>query len=185
MMGNARLKVFNAVVAAAMLVLLALHGLGNAFQLFDVGSVVPAVLGWALLTLAVIHGVFGVLLTVFTFSEQRQAGVAYWGLNRRFWAVRFSGLAIAVFVVCHVLIFGQFGDGPLRLAYFGPVQLAVSLLLVASLAVHVLANLQPLMIALGVPQPRGRAADLAVVVSLVLLVAGVAFIVYFLRWSVV
>ena len=185
MKGDARVKAINAVVSALMLVLLAVHGLGNSLQLFGVGSVLPAAIGWALAVLAVAHMAIGCALTVSTLREQARAGTAYWRLNRRFWAVRLSGLAIAVFVVCHVLIFAQLDPtAPVRLSYFGPLQLAVSLLLAISLAVHVLANLQPLMISLGIPSPRGRAADLGVVFALMLLIAALAFVVYFVRWSV-
>ena len=185
MKGSALMKAVNAVIAAVLLVLLAVHGLGNSLQLFGVGSVVPAAIGWALAVLAAAHLVIGVALTVSTLREQRRAGTAYWRLNRRFWAVRFSGLAIAVFVVCHILIFARLDpSAPVRLSFFGPLQLAVSLLLAVSLAVHVLDNLQPLLISLGVPSPRGRAADLGVVFALILLVAAIAFVVYFIRWSV-
>ncbi|MBQ9002074.1 MAG: hypothetical protein IJ087_09490, partial [Eggerthellaceae bacterium] len=136
--------------------------------------------------LAAIHFAMGVALTASTLSVQKRAGVAYWRQNKRFWTVRISGLAIAVFVICHVLIFANFDpDAPVRLAYFGPLQFAANLLMVVSLLVHMLANLQPLMISFGVPSPPARAADVAVVVALLLLVAAIAFVVYFLRWSVV
>ena len=185
MKGSGLMKAANAIVSAAMIVLLALHGLGNALQLYGAGSVVPSVIAWALVLLVIAHLVMGAFLTVRTFGEQRSAGTAYWRLNKRFWAVRISGLAIAVFVVCHVLLFARFdSDAPIRLARFGPLQLAVSLLLVASLAVHVLANLQPLMISMGIPCPRGRAVDIGVVASVLFLAVAVAFVVYFIRWSV-
>lgn len=182
---GALVKALNAFLAAALLVLFGFHGVGNAFQLFGVGSVVPGFLAWMLLIIACLHAVVGVCLTVATFREQRRANVAYWRLNRRFWAVRASGLAIAVLVICHVVVFGQFGGGPFRLSYFGPVQLALNLLFVLSLAVHALANAHPLMISLGVSQPRARAADLGVVVSLLCLFMACAFAVYLIRWSVI
>ena len=180
------MKALNAVIAVALLVLFALHGLGNALQLFGVGSVVPSVIAWAMVALAALHFAMGVALTVSTFAEQRRAGTAYWRLNKRFWAVRASGMAIAAFAVCHILTFGRFDpDAPVRLSYFGPVQLVASVLFVVSIAVHVFANLQPLMISLGIPSPRGRAADVAVAFAVLLLATAVAFVVYFLRWSVV
>ena len=186
MKGSASLKAVNAVVSVLMIVLLALHGLGNALQLFGFGSIVPSVISWALVLLAALHFAMGIALTVSTLSTQKRAGAAYWRQNKRFWTVRASGLAIVVFIICHVLLFARFDpDAPVRLAYFGPLQLAASLLLVASLLVHVLANLQPLMISLGVPAPPARAVDVSVVVALLLLATAIAFVVYFLRWSVV
>lgn len=185
MKGLFTVRLANAVVAVAMVVLLAVHGVGNALQLVGIGTPTQVVLGWALLVIACLHVLFGIVLTAETLRAQKSAGVSYPGLNKRFWVARISGLAIAVFVIAHVIQFMQVGDGPVRLAYFGSMQLACQILLVVSVVVHVAANAKPLMISLGVPRPGGRALDLALVVSAIMLIAGIAFVVYFCRWSVI
>ena len=179
------MKRLNALVSAAILILFAIHGVGNALQLFGVGSILPAAIGWAMLALAGVHAVIGVVLTVRTFREQARAGAAYPKLNRRFWAVRASGLALVVCAVFHVVVFGGPSGEFVRLAFFGHAELAMHLLLITSLAVHVLCNLEPLLIDLGLPAPRARAADALAVFALLLLVMAAAFVFYFVRWSVV
>ena len=179
------MKRANALISAAILVLFALHGVGNALQLFGIGSIVPAAIGWTMLGLAGAHAVIGVVLTVRTLREQVRSGTAYPGLNRRFWAVRASGLALVVCAAFHVLMFGGPGGEFVRLALFGHAELAMHLLLVASLAVHVLCNMEPLLIDLGLPAPRPRAADAVVVFALLLLLMAAAFAFYFVRWAVI
>ena len=185
-MSMARLRQINAVLGVLMLGLFVLHGVGNSFELVGAGLPTSKQLARAVATLAIVHGVIGVILTVHTLRAQRDKGVAYVWRNARFWAVRASGLAIAVFVALHMATFLQVGGaGAYRLREFGTLQLVSNLGLVASMAVHVVCNARPLAVALGMAAPRSRAADVALVFSLLLLLMGAAFVVYFLRWSVV
>ncbi|MBR3326365.1 MAG: hypothetical protein IKG22_03480 [Atopobiaceae bacterium] len=181
----ARLRMTNAVLAAAMIVLFAMHGVGNSFELFGVGMPTSKMLARAVATLAVVHAVLGVVLTLATVRAQRKAGVSYVRLNKRFWAIRLSGLALAVFVVFHMMTFLQVGGGAYRLREFGGFELATNLGLVLCMAVHVLCSARPLAISLGINAPRSRAADLVFALSLVLLVTAAAFVVYYLRWDVI
>lgn len=181
----ARLRMVNAVVAAVMLVLFVLHGVGNSFELFGVGLPTSKVLARAVAALAVVHAILGVVLTGATVCAQRKAGVSYVRLNKRFWAVRASGVALAVFIIFHMMVFLQVGGGAYRLKEFGGFELATNVGLVLCMAVHVLCSARPLAISLGLNAPRSRAADLMFVISLVLLCTAAAFVVYYLRWSVV
>ncbi len=67
---------------------------------------------------------------------------------------------------------------------FGTFEFATNLGLVLSIALHVLANARPLSVSLGIGAPRARAADLVLVLSVLLLLMALAFVVYFIRWSV-
>jgi len=180
-----RMRQANAILSAVMLALFLFHGVGNAFELLLVGGPTSKYLARALLTLALVHAVLGVVLTVATVKVQRQAGTSYVRLNSRFWAVRASGVAIAVFIAFHMMTFLQVSDGPYRLREFGAFELATNVGLVLSMAVHVLTNVRPLAVSLGIGAPRSRAADLALVLSVLLLFMAVAFVVYFVYWSVV
>lgn len=182
----ARLRAANAVLSVVMLLLFMLHGVGNSFEMVGLGMPTAKVFAYAVVALAVAHAVLGVVITVHTMRAQREAGVSYPLLNARFWAVRASGVAIAVFVALHMVVFLQAGGGgPYRLREFGTLELVANVCLVVAIAVHVIANARPWMVSLGVPLPRARSVDLVLVASLLLLLMAVAFVVYFLRWSVV
>lgn len=185
MRGRDRLRAANAVVSALMMALFLLHGVGNAFQMMGVGTPLSKALSHTLVVLCVMHAVIGIVLTVDTVRAQREAGTSYPMLNKRFWIVRASGLAIAVLMVAHVAIFLKPAGDVVRLSFFGMHQLVLSLLLVLALAIHVLANMEPLMVSLGIPLPGARAADLVLALAIMLVLMGVGFVIYYLRWSVV
>ena len=90
-----------------------------------------------------------------------------------------------IFIVCHLLIFTvQEKAGAVRLHPFGPAELATQLLLVASVAVHVLTNIKPLLIAMGARGMRELFTDILFVLTLLLLFMGAAFVIYLIRWNV-
>ncbi len=185
MRDRGRLRAVNAVVSALMMLLFLVHGVGNALQLLGVGSALSQALSWTLVGLCVVHVAIGVVLTADTLRTQREAGASYPTRNTRFWAVRVSGAALALLILAHVLIFLKPTGMALRLPPFLEPQLALSVLLVATLAVHVLANMEPLMVSLGVGPSRERAGDLVFVLAVLLLVMAAGFVVYYLRWSLI
>lgn len=179
------LRKLNAIISAAMMVLFLIHAIGNVLQMSGLGIPLPKALSWTLVGLSCVHAAIGVVLTVDTVRVQRQAGVAYWRQNVRFWVVRASGLALALLICAHALIFIKPAGEFLRLPVFLKPQLVLSLLLVLALAVHVLANVEPLLVSLGVGPTRERAADLMLALAVMLVLMAVGFILYYLRWSVV
>lgn len=184
MSDRSRLRAVNAALSAAMMALFLVHGVGNVFQMMGVGTPLSKALSWTLVALCVAHAAIGVVLTADTLRAQRQAGVAYLARNLRFWIVRASGLALALLILAHVAIFLK-SSGVVRLNPFQMPQLLLSLALVSSLALHVLANMLPLMVHLGIPAPSDRALDLVLVLAVLLVLMAVGFVVYFLRWSVI
>lgn len=185
MRGRDVLRAINAVLSAVMLALFLVHGIGNAFQMMGVGTPLSKAISHTLLACVAVHAVIGVVLTVDTLRAQRAAGASYPRQNLRFWAVRLSGLAVALFIAAHVLIFLRPEGAAIRLAPFLEPQLVLSMLLVVSLAVHVLSNMEPLMVSLGIPLPHARAVDFIFALAVLLALMAVAFVVYYLRWSVV
>ena len=179
------IRALNAVLAVAMIALFAVHSVGNGLQMIGIGLVQPRAVSYALLATTLAHIVIGIVLTIATLRAQREAGVSYFGANKRFWAVRLTGLAIVVLVLLHLVVFWLPDSWPIHLNAFGAPELVYSILLVAAIAVHVMASMQPLMISLGIGSPQGRAIDAIVVLAVIVLIAAVAFAIYFLRWSVI
>ena len=181
----ARIRQLNAIVTVAIFVLFCIHAVVNTLLLADIITMpVNKVITWAMAVLVCVHVVVGIVVTVETFRAQREAGASYPGLNKRFWAVRISGVAIVAFIVIHVLLLGPQPAGSPFLHPFHGAELAVSLLLVASLAVHVFCNAVPLMVSLGVCSDRGRAIDFCIVAGVILVISAVGFVLYYLRWMV-
>ena len=181
------MRKFNAVLSIAILVLFLVHAISGAFQLMSViggGSQILSIISWIMLGLIILHIVIGIKLTADTLKAVKKSGVSYGKENRIFWVRRISGFAIVLFILCHVIIFmGKSGEA-YRLNYFGVIQLISQILLVISIAVHVLSNIKPLLIAMGVRGFKDVFIDTLFILSIILLFAGAGFVVYYLRWNV-
>ena len=181
------MRKINALCGIAILVLFFVHAALGACQLAGIlpgGGRVLAVLARALVTIALVHAVFGVVLTARTLRAIKKSGVSYPKENRRFWTARISGFAVLVLVFFHLAVFTGSGEGAsFRLTYFGRTELALSLLLAAAALIHVIANVKPILIALGVKDVPAFFWDLLIFASVVLCVSGGAFLLYYIRWN--
>jgi hypothetical protein len=170
-----------------LMVLVLLHGIAGGFQLMGLipgGSSLLEVLAWAMLVLLAVHIVIGVVLTARTLRASAKAGAAYVRENTLFWIRRLSGFALAMLLLLHLLIFVRTGTGVFRLHDFGTQELLGQLLLLAALAVHLLCDVKPLAIALGLHSGRGYGRDMLLILAVVLAFCALAFVIYYLRWNV-
>ena len=178
------MRKWNAVLSMGILVLFLLHAVIGGFQLSGIlsgGSSILTFLSWVMVCLIAVHALLGIILTVQTLSAQKKAGAVYRKENRLFRVRRISGFAVMLLILTHIVIFlGSSEDGVYRLNPFGTAQLISQMLLVLSIAVHVLTNIRPLMLALGV---RGFLTDILLILSVILCFCGAAFLIYFLRWQ--
>ncbi|MBR1723664.1 MAG: pilus assembly protein PilX [Ruminococcus sp.] len=182
------MRKLNAIVIMTVLVLFLIHAAMGSFQLAGIlpgGSTLLSVMAWVMLTLICLHAVIGIKLTADTLRAIKASGTSYFKENKLFWTRRISGFAIMLFILFHVMIFmGRSDGGAFRLSFFGGLQLAGQILLVLSIALHVMTNIKPLMLALGAKSYKELALDILFVLSAVLLFSGAGFVVYYIRWSV-
>ena len=178
---------FNAILSMTILALFVLHVVIGSLQLAGVmpgGSVIMQAAAYIMAAGIAVHAVIGVKLTADTLIAQKRAGASYFKENRLFWIRRISGFAVMLFIASHIIIFlGNNDKGSYRLNLFDIPELVSSLLLVISVLVHVVTNIRPLANALGARRFGEFIAEAAVVISMLLLAAGVGFVIYFIRWS--
>ena len=181
------MRKFNAVISIAVLILLLVHGVAGGFQLMGIlpgGNRLLSILAWIMTGLIGLHIVIGIKLTVDTILAVRRSGISYGRENRLFWARRISGFAIMLFALCHIFTFSPPEGAAFRLTVFEGGQLAAQILLVISIAVHILTNIKPLLISFGIKGFRIYVKDLLFVLAIVMLFFGAAMVVYYLRWNV-
>lgn len=180
------MRKWNAMISMSILLLFLIHAVIGGLILAGItsgGNQVMRVLAWVMLVLIAVHVVIGIRLTVDSLIACKKAGVSYFKENKLFWTRRISGFAIIVFILFHVIVFmGDSAGGVYRLHYFGSPQMILQILLVVSVAVHVITNVNPLLIALGRKSLKKYAVDILLVISALLLFAGIAFIIYYIRW---
>ena len=129
------------------------------------------------------HTVLGLLLTAQTFRASRSGGKLYGKQNALFWARRTSGLAILLMLFFHIGVFGRVQDGVYILFPFTTVRLLTQLLLVASVFVHLLLNLRPLLVSLGIVRDKEQRGDLYLILSILVLFAAGSIILYYIGWN--
>ena len=182
------MRKFNAMLTSAIMVLFLVHAVAGGFQLagwLPGGSAVLKIAAWTMTALIAVHTVIGIKLTADTLRAIKSSGASYYKENRLFWLRRISGFAVMLFLITHVLIFVGQGEGSsYRLSLFEGAQLASQLLLVLSLALHIISNVKPAMLSFGIKSYKELGLDLLVVLSVLLLLIGGAFVVYYLRWNV-
>ncbi len=174
----------NGILTAAILVLFIAHAVLGAFQLFGIGSVTLRVLAWILAGLVIVHTLIGFKLTFDTLRAWKKSGVSYFRHNALFWARRLSGYAVMVFLIFHAFAFSYTSSGAYRLYAFDGFRLTTQILLVVTIAVHVITNVKPMLITFGIKNLRAIAGDILLVLSILLLFMAAAFIFYYLRWNV-
>ena len=179
----------NAILTAAISGLFLVHLIGGSLELAGLvkgGSAVYSFLSRLMVVLTAVHAVIGIKLTADTIRISRKAGVSYFKENRLFWTRRISGAALILFMVIHVVIFlGRHKEGVYLLRYFGAFELATQILMVAALLIHLLTNIRPLKIAFGLTDKGNVQTDILFVLAVLLLLAGAAFVIYFIRWQVI
>lgn len=181
------MRKWNAILSMGILALFLIHAIAGAFQLSGFipgGSAIMEKMAFAMVCLIFIHFVIGIKLTVDTIKAIIKSGTSYFKENKLFWIRRISGLAVMLFVIFHIMIFLGTNNGAYRLNLFEGIQLASQLLLVISVAVHVVTNIKPLMISIGAKSYKMFLTDIILVLSVLLVFMGAAFIVYYLRWNV-
>ena len=182
------MRKWNAVLSMGILALFLFHAVAGGLQLAGLlpgGSQVMKIGAWVMLALIAMHTVIGIRLTADTLRAIRASGASYFRENQRFWIRRISGFAIMILIVSHLLVFQAKSEaGAVRLHVFAGPQLFTQIMLVVSIAVHVLSNSKPLMIALGGKHFGRFLLDVLVILSALLLASGVAFVIYYLRWNV-
>ncbi len=175
---------FNGWLALTIIILLTIHAVAGAFIMMGIisgGSTWLRILSFVMVALVCAHGFIGLWLTFSSFKADKETG--YSRQNRLFWIRRISGVVMVLFIVAHLMIFWVNSTGAYRLKLFEGPQLVLSILLVVTVAVHLLSNVKPLMITLGTEHFRKILVDVLFVLAVVLALAAVAFVIYYGRWN--
>lgn len=180
------MRKINAILGPLMIILLVIHGVWGSFQLSGIipgGNIIRRILSYILVAAVVLHMVIGIKLTADTLISLKHAKASYFKNNLEFWIRRFSGLALILFIIWHMIIFAGGSGEIFRLQLFGGLQLFAHILLVVALIIHLLFNIKPLFIALGIADRR-FVKDVMIILTILLVLFAVAFIIYYLRWNV-
>ncbi|MBR1731003.1 MAG: hypothetical protein IJ725_01030 [Ruminococcus sp.] len=179
------MRKLNAIITASIMLIFVLHAVTGSLNMMNIAPIITRVEAYVMLGLICVHTVLGAVLTVKSVKVWKDTGAPYFRENINFWTRRLSGLVIMILIVFHITAFSSNTAGAVTLPYFGVFRLVTQLLLVLSIAVHVITNVKPMLISFGIKKLRPRVGDILFFISAVLLVAVVAFIIYFIRWNTI
>jgi succinate dehydrogenase/fumarate reductase cytochrome b subunit len=177
----------NTIISTLLLGLFIFHAIAGGYQMIGVmpgGSDLMETVAWILILLTAVHMLFGIVLTVKTVQISKRTGIHYWKENSMFWLRRLSGFVLMLLIFLHLILFVRTGEGIFRLSNFDVPQLIGQILMLLALMLHLLCNIRPLAVALGLYGGRGYVRDAIFIISVVLAFCGLAFVVYYLRWNV-
>lgn len=173
---------FNMFLVAGMLLTFLLHAIMGSLQLVGAGSGAMKTVAWVLVGFITAHVIVTTILTVQSLHARRLSGAGYFKDNALFWARRISGFLIIIPLIMHLAIFNASNAEVYRLQEFTTGRMISQILLVAAIALHVLTNVKPALISYGVKGEKRVAADVWVILSVLLLLFTLAFVIYYLRW---
>ena len=178
----------NALISVAMLLLFLFHVIEGGLELAGMikgGSQVFLFLSYVLIALLALHVLIGMKYTVDTILAGKRSGIFYVKENRLFLIRRISGFALLILLALHIYLFRGMGEGSaFRLRQFDLAALVSQICMVLSLILHLLTNIRPLRIALGLADKKNIKTDVAWILAILLFLSGNAFFVYYLRWQV-
>ena len=180
------MRKWNTIISLILIILFLIHAIAGSFQLMKIipgGNSMMKTISCILMLFLIIHIVIGIKLTFDSIKIGKRSGKFYLRENAVFWTRRITGFAMILLIICHVILFMNKGE-VFRLNNFNEIQLIFSILLVLTLVVHILSNIKPVLIGLGIAGFRAYVKDILLVFAIVLLISSVAFVVYFLRWNV-
>ncbi len=175
----------NVLMTVIIFALFIVHAVCGSLNLMNIAPILTGSLARVMLTLILIHAVISIIFTVKSIMIAKKTGAPYFKENRLFWARRISGFVILLLVFFHITAFGEVVDGVFKLSFFSAYKLTTQLLLVLSVGVHIITNVKPVLISLGIRKLKPRAADILFFISIILALASIGFIVYFIRWNFV
>ena len=90
---------------------------------------------------------------------------------------------ILILLFFHIGLFGQVQNGTYILFPFPTVKMVTQLLFVAAIFVHILINIRPLLVSLGIISYKERRGDIYLILSVLLLFIAGAVIFYYIGWQ--
>ena len=181
------MRKINALLSAAIMLLFVIHAIIGTFQMTGIysgGGIFSSAVSYGLIIFTLLHALIGVILTAKTVISAKKSGVFYIRENKKFLAVRLSGLTLMMLIFCHMMEFMGYvnSSGAFRLFVFDEAALAVNILLVISMLIHIILNVNPLLIALGAKRLKPYAPDILFVISAVCFFGALGFVIYYVRW---
>ena len=126
-----------------------------------------------LTAVAAVHGIISLIVTFKKGKTTARPGASYWKENLTYWSRRISGIVILLVLLFHghAMVIGS--DGIRKIDKMQPAGGVINMLLPVSVCIHLLTNVRPMLIALGI-----RITKTKLIVIRILIIAVCCFALY-------
>ena len=176
------MRKLNMFLVIGMLVTFLAHAIAGSLQLAGAQVNTLTGLGWVSVGLICAHIVVTTILTIDTLKSIKASGASYFKDNKLFWVRRISGFTIVIPLLMHLLIFKSSNAEAFRLTVFSTGRMISQILLVVCIALHVMTNIKPMLISLGIKSYKESFVDVLLILSCCCLLFAAAFAIYYIRW---
>ena len=173
----------NGILAITILIVFIVHGVLGALNMMEITAFFSKIIPRILICLIGLHAAVSTGYTIHSLRVAKRTNAPYFKENRLFWAGRISGLLIIALILFHVTAFGAYDSGVFRLVPFDLYRLIAQLLFLTTVAVHIISNVKPALITLGVRKLKQKAGNILFFISALLLFMTAAFILYYVKWQ--
>ena len=172
----------NGILAFSAIVLFLVHGVLSALLMMDAAPFIRF-LPHVTAGIVGVHALISIGYTIRILCIAHRTRAPYFKENRLFWTRRISGFVILCLITFHMFAFSDNNSEVFRLVPFDLYRLILQLLFLCSVAVHLIANVKPLLISFGTRKLRQKWGTVLFFVSACLLFMTIGFIVYYVRWQ--
>ena len=179
------MRKLNIGIVICMFISFLVHAVTGSISMMGGNTVANRIVSRITLVFVIMHIIISTVLTVMTFHAMKVSHTCYLKENKMFWARRISGLVIPIPLIMHLVIFTNTNSEVMRLRAFTAGRMISQILLVLSVALHVITNVRPALITLGIKRLDRFKADILLILSIIFFFLAAAFLIYYLRWAAV
>ena len=149
------------------MILLLDHLIFGGMYLFGVGNGVIRPLAISMLVLTIIHAIISMIVTIRAEKAGFKTNARYNKENSEFWQRRVSGVLILVFALMHAYILSKNEQGIRRIVSLPKIFEFTTPALIISVYFHILSNIRPLLISLGVRNIEKKERIIKVILTII------------------
>ena len=161
----------NTILVLIIMLLFVDHVIFGSLHSLGTGASVIRPFAQIMLGLVLIHAIISLIVTVKAEKAGFKTGARYNKENREFWNRRVTGVLIILFGITHAYLMARNERGVPRIASAPRIFQLTTPLLIISIYFHILSNIRPLLISLGIRNIDKKEKIIRAVLTILLLFA--------------
>ena len=165
------MRKINTILVLIIMLLFVDHVIFGSLHSLGTGASVIRPLAHTMLGLVLLHAIISLVVTFRAEKAGFKTGVRYYRENREFWNRRVTGVLIILLGITHAYMMVRTERGAPRIASAPKIFELTTPLLIVSIYLHLLSNIRPLLISLGIRNIDKKEKIIRAILTILLLFA--------------